>query len=184
MFYEIIDAIYCLRYKKFSENNVDEWIKKYKKISYELSKETKKVISHYCKEDKPRINIFLRNDKQLNINWERYKNILDKVLSGEIGENIITYRKVKDNPFQNTNTFLEKGYMSTSLIDGDINQIHTGEYMLKLLVPFKCEGFYVDYISCRYGEYEMLLKRNIKLKKIVQKKQSNRTIILCKVIVD
>lgn len=183
MFYEIINAIYCLRYKGFTENTVEEWIKKYKKTSHELTKETKMVISNYCKEDKPRINMLLRQNNKLNMKENKYKNILDRVLSDEIGENIITYRKVKNNPFQNMNTFVEKGYMSTSLIDGDINQIHTGDYMLKLLVPCKCAGFYVDYISCRYGEYEMLLKRNIRLKKIVQKKQNNRTIILCKVVV-
>lgn len=184
MIYKIINDFYCLKYKKFTEDNVKEWIKKYKNTSNELPQETKSVIGNYCKEDRPKINILLRDSNQLSTDENRYKNTLDEVLSREIGENIITYRKIKVNPFQNKNTFLEKGYMSTSLIDGDINQIHSGKYILKLLVPSKCTGFYVDYISCRYGEYEMLLKRNIKLKKIAQKKQINRTIILCKVVIE
>ncbi|MCC0666492.1 ADP-ribosyltransferase, partial [Clostridioides sp. ZZV15-6597] len=151
----------------------------YKIISDNFTKETKEVINHYCKQNKPEINRCLRDNKKINEKGNRYINILDKALSNQIGENIITYRKVKENPFKDKNIFLEKGYMSTSLIDGDINQIHTGEYMLKILVPYHCQGFYVDYISSRQGEFEMLLKRNIKLKKMASEKQKNRTLILC-----
>jgi len=43
-----------------------------------------------------------------------------------------------------------------------------------------CQGFYVDFISQRTGEYELLLKRNTKFKKIGYINQNDRMLILCK----
>lgn len=181
MFFKIIELLSCMGYRKFSKDNVNEWIKKYKKESEELPEYTKKVISHYCKEDQPQINRYLREGKGINDKKSLdYMESLDKVLSKKIGENIIVYRNIKGNPFMDKLIFTEKGYMSTSLIDGSISAIHNGKYMLKILVPSSCQGFYVNYISQRNGEYELLLKRNTKLRKIASINQPDRILILCK----
>lgn len=180
MFFKIIEFLFCIGYRKFDEKNVARWIKKYKKESEELPSYIKEVISHYCKEDQPKINRYLREGKKLNENGLKYLESLDKVLSNKIGENLIVYRNIKENPFANKLTFTEKGYMSTSLLDGSISAIHNGKYMLKILLPSSCKGFYVDFISQRTGEYELLLKRNTKLKKLAYIKQKDRILILCK----
>ncbi len=181
MFYKIVEFFFCRGYRKFNEKNVGEWIQKYKKESEELPIYTKEVISHYCKEDHPQINTYLREGKELNENQLMYMESLDKALSNKIGENLVVYRNLKGNPFINKLAFTEKGYMSTSLLDGSISAIHNGKYMLKILLPSSCQGFYVDFISQRTGEYELLLKRNIKLKKLAYINQKNRILILCKV---
>ena len=167
-------------YRKFSEENVNGWIKKYKKESKELPEYTKKVISYYCKDDQPQINRYLREGNQLNEKQLKDMESLDKALSNKIGENIIVYRNLKEDPFMNKLTFTEKGYMSTSLLDGSISAIHNGKYMLKIPLQYSCQGFYVDFISQRTGEYELLLKRNTKLKKLGYISQNNRMLILCK----
>lgn len=84
------------------------------------------------------------------------------------------------DPFQNAKEHIEKGFMSTSIIDGDINKIHKGRYKLIILLPSSCRAFYVDEISKRCGEYELLLCRNTHLKEIARKKQKGITFILCK----
>ncbi|MBV4426091.1 ADP-ribosyltransferase [Clostridium tyrobutyricum] len=145
-----------------------------------MAKLYKKVISYYCKEDQPQINRHLREGKELNEQQLKYMEALDKALSNKIGKNVIVYRNLKENPFMNKLTFTEKGYMSTSLIDGSISAIHNGKYMLKILLSSSCQGFYVDFISQRTGEYELLLKRNTKLKKLGYINQNDRMLILCK----
>ncbi|MBY6915747.1 ADP-ribosyltransferase [Clostridium botulinum] len=167
-------------YRKFAEDNVASWIKRYKKESEKFPNYIKKVISHYCKEDQPQINKYLREGKELNEKQLKYLESLDKALSNKIGEKLIVYRNLKENPFINKLTFTEKGYMSTSLLDGSISAIHNGKYMLKILLPSSCQGFYIDFISQRTGEYELLLKRNTKLKKIAYINQKDRILILCK----
>jgi hypothetical protein len=180
MFFKFIKFFSCIGYRKFSEENVSVWIKKYNKESEELPDYTKKVVSNYCKEDQPQINRYLREGKELNEKPLKYIEVLDKALSKKIGENIIVYRNLKENPFMDKLIFTEKGYMSTSLLDGSISAIHNGKYILKILVPSSCRGFYVDYISRRTGEYELLLKRSTKLKKIASISQQDRMLILCK----
>ncbi len=181
MWFEIAEYFYGSKYRKFKKINVNKFIEKYKIPSSNLDNYTKAAISRYCKENHPSINKYLRENKILNEEEKECRDILDNVLSNEIGENIVVYRKMIGDPFKGV-FFTEKGYMSTSLIDGDINQIHQGEFMLKILVPANCKGFYVDYISCRNGEYEMLLNRNITLKRIAYKKQKKRMLVLCLVI--
>lgn len=180
MFFKFIEFLFCIGYRKFDEFNIAGWIKKYEKESKELPNQIKKVIFHYCKENQPQINRCLREGKELSDNQLKYMDSLDKALSNIIGEKIIVYRNLKINPFINKSTFIEKGYMSTSLLDGEISAIHDGKYMLKILLPSSCQGFYVDYISHRTGEYELLLKRNIKLKKLALINQKDRVFILCK----
>lgn len=177
---KIIDFINCIGYREFKEEEIKAWTKRYKEKSRTFSADTKDVVSQYCKQDKPKINESLRKGRKLSEQGLLHKEKLDHVLSEKIGENIVVYRNLTFNPFIENGVFIEKGYMSTSLQDGVISAVHNGKYMLKILVPSECRGFYVDYISCRHGEYEMLLARNIKLEKILSVKQSERTLILCK----
>lgn len=177
---------YCFFYTNFKAPNdiLDDktkaFIKTYKSNTAVLDTITKKVVEEYCKQDVPEINKLLRNNITPNGKNRTILEKLDYLTSKSIDRNIIVFRKINFDPFQNAKEHIEKGFMSTSIIDGDINKIHKGRYKLIILLPSSCRGFYVDEISKRCGEYELLLCRNTHLKEIARKKQKGIIFILCK----
>lgn len=173
--------IFLLKYHSLNNKQIEKFIVKYSSRSKNLDDERKKVLAHYCKQNVPEINRILRNNKRQSENTIRYINYLDSILSNNIGKNLVLYRIVNTNIFEDK-VYHEKAYMSTSLMYNGIKNIHNGEYILKILAPRICKGFYVDYISERCGEYEMLLSRDIELKKLLTINEKNRILILCKVI--
>lgn len=163
------------------------WMIKQKRLSKRINQTQqyltplqKKVVEEYCKQDVPEINKLLRNNITPNGKNRTILEKLDYLTSKSIDRNIIVFRKINFDPFQNAKEHIEKGFMSTSIIDGDINKIHKGRYKLIILLPSSCRAFYVDEISKRCGEYELLLCRNTHLKEIARKKQKGITFILCK----
>lgn len=173
------------RYKLFNEKNYSKWVEdNYRKISDTLSCEEKTVLAEYCKQDTPLVNQILRGKKATNSKINRKIKVLKNILTKKkLDKNILVYRVSNKYMFEEGDTYIEKGFMSTSLIDGDINTIHQPwEYKYIILVRKKYFGFYVDFISCRYGEFEFLLSNNLKLKMIKEYKDSNgKKIVLCKV---
>lgn len=174
------------KYKLFNEKNYLKWAEdNYRELSDGLSHEEKTVLSEYCKQDIPFINQVLRGRDtkifKINKEIEILRNITTK---RKLDENILVYKVSNRNWFEKDNIYLEKGFMSTSLIDGYINTIHLPwEYKYIILVNRNCCGFYADFISCRYGEFELLLPCGLRVKRINEYKDSNeKKIVLCKVV--
>lgn len=147
-----------VNYKKFNKKQAEKWaVKNYKSI--EIPENVMTVIAEYCKENEPIVNHKLR----INLVTDEVMGkiqILDEFLdSYSIDQSIVVFRLINFNPFLEGNKYTEKGFMSTSLVNGDINVIHNHEYRLKIHLSKGTKGFYVDYISCREGEYEFLLPR-------------------------
>lgn len=169
-------------YEEFTEESAKEWANTHYKLASEsLSDIGKKIISKYCKDNEPVINKVLRSGN-LSMNMKEI-NFLDSLVSiKKLPTNIIVYRIISVNIFSCKNTYTEEGYMSTSLVNGDINHIHRGDYRLKIYLPQKIGGFYVDFISCRHGEYEFLLPRNKTLYKVKSYKAEDGKIeIICNI---
>jgi len=148
------------QYKVFDKIKAKKWTdEKYKDA--DIDNETKKTIAKYCKENEPAVNSALRNG-EINNQVAYEIKVLDKFLERYLlDENIVVFRLLNFNPFNDSKKFTEKGFMSTSLVNGYINSIHRHKYRLKIYLPRGAKGFYVNFISCRDGEYEILLPRNV-----------------------
>lgn len=151
-------------YKEFNEVKAKEWAKhNYKVTSDQLTTKEKNAVEKYCKENCPTVNKLLRDSKGIIKNNDEIR-ILDGIIrKTNLIENIIVYRIVNKDLFINSNIYCEHGFMSTSLVNGDINSIHRGDYRLKIFLPVNTFGFYANFISCREGEYEYILPRNTSL---------------------
>lgn len=193
MFYNIKMIISSFFYTKFTVKNdkcddkLIAFITPYKELSQELDDNQKSIIHEYCKQNEPKINKELRTKNNLSAESLNVCDALDKTTSQTINKKIIAYRIITIDPFSDKyigtdNIFTEKGFMSTSIVDGDINSIHKGQYKLVILIAKSCSGFYVEHISNRRGEYELLLKRGVKLKEIARKRINDKINILCKIV--
>lgn len=143
----------------FNENQAKRWAAEhYKNIV--IDDNVVKVIAKYCKENEPKINLALRNNK-VNDEIMNEIKVLDEFLRKQyLNVPIVVFRLVNFNPFKDNNVFTEKGFMSTSLVNSDaINCIHNYAYRLRIYLPSGTRGFYVNFISCREDEYEFLLPR-------------------------
>ncbi|MEK5214655.1 MULTISPECIES: ADP-ribosyltransferase [Psychrobacillus] len=169
-----------ISFKNFNEEDeAEQWANQNYKNT-EVNNEVMKTIATYCKEDTPTLNLVLRNETEATeINSGEIKS-LDQFLQGHrVNENIIVYRTINFNPFKKKRKFIEKGYMSTSLLNNSPAHVFNYKYRLKIYVPKGTNGFYVNFISCRPGEFEFLLKRNTTLHFIKESKIENLNLIEC-----
>ena len=133
---------YCFFYTNFKAPNdiLDDktkaFIKTYKSNTAVLDTITKKVVEEYCKQDVPEINKLLRNNITPNGKNRTILEKLDYLTSKSIDRNIIVFRKINFDPFQNAKEHIEKGFMSTSIIDGDI-KYHTIKEVVEKLKNIK-----------------------------------------------
>lgn len=162
-FHEILrksNNIIKTSFKKFKEKEAKEWAyKRYKNVH--IDKDVQEVIYKYCKQDEPRANYVLRNNEKDNEIMKEVK-LLDEFLTKySLNENIVVFRLLNFNPFENGISFTEKGFMSTSLIKKDILLSHETDYRLKIYLPEGTKGFYVNFISSREDEQEFLLPKGV-----------------------
>lgn len=165
------------KYRRFDERSAKEWAEKnFKTLTDNLNKEEINVVSEYCKQRNEVINKQLRNNL-VQESTQREIDILDRVSQlYQLKEDLIVYRIVSVDIFKESSIYTEQGFLSVSLVDGDINSIHRGKYKLKIFVPKGTYGFYVDFISMRHGEFEFLMPRDIKLRKIRSKHEKDNKI--------
>ena len=111
------------KYKEFREEQAKGWAKEhYRNIVVEEN--VRRIIATYCKEDNPELNIELRANDTANKLTREIQILNNFLLNNTVQDDIVVYRLVDFNPFKNSKKFGEKGFMSTSLVNGDINFIH------------------------------------------------------------
>ena len=100
---------------------------------------------------------------------KQLKNLMDALSKASpISDNIVVYRVVdktfidiliRNNKYSSCGSYIEKGFMSTSLYINIVKSIYNNKecrYILKIFVPNGSVGIYIDEIKQR-GEAEFLL---------------------------
>ena len=91
----------------------------------------------------------------------------------EIKENIIAYRtfsykdllKVQNRyNIVKGDIIIDKGFMGVGLVREELLKYHNYDTIMKVFIPAGCHGIYIDLISNRLEEQEILLKRGTRLK--------------------
>lgn len=77
----------------------------------------------------------------------------------------------------------DKGYMGVGLVESALEE-EFGSYdtLLKIMIPKGSKGLYIDLISNREGEQELLCARGSKLKVLFTYKKSGKKILICKML--
>ena len=150
-----------------------------KGVSYKITL----LLEEYCKHRNPPINIKLRKKIQLNENDKKLIKVLDYLIRHFKCENdIIVYRGIDIDVFDNDLIYVEPGYLSTSLVKESIEFCHKKDYLYKILVSKGSFGFCPNEFTFRNIEYELILPRNTKLQLLCKKKRKEYTEIVCKSI--
>lgn len=170
-------------YYKIVKKDVINFLKPY--YEFEKKSEDRDLalwLEKYCKPEKPLINIKLRNNLKLDVDDKKLIKLLDSLIRNfKIENNIIVYRGLDKDVFDNQNTvFVEKGYLSTSLVKEAIWFSHNKKYWYKILIPKGTFGFCPQVYTCRDIEYELILPRGAKLQLIKKKKKKKYIEIICK----
>ena len=171
-------------YYKIIKKNVIDFLKPYFEFKKNKNEDLVLWLKKYCKPENPPINIKLRNGLKLDVNDKRLIKFLDSLIQHfKIKDNIIVYRGVDIDVFQNGNTiFAENGYLSTSLVKEAIWFCHNKKYRYKIFVPKGTCGFCPQDFTCRVVEYELILPRGSKLQLIRKKKRKKYIEIICKYV--
>ena len=77
----------------------------------------------------------------------------------------------------------DKGYMGVGLVKSSLKE-EFGSYntLLKIMIPKGTKGLYIDLISNRGGEQELLCARGSKLKVLFTYRRRKKNIIICKML--
>lgn len=110
----------------------------------------------------------------------------------EIKENIIVYRSLsysdllaaqKVNKICKGDLIVDKGFMGTGLVKSKLLEEHNYDTVVKILVPAGTHAIYLDFISNRVNEQELLFSRGTLLRVLSNKKSIlNRRSIICKIV--
>lgn len=118
---------------------------------------------------------------------------IEQVISrSKIPENVILYRFINDMQYmkhmllQGENQMrvgamlVDKGFMSTSLVYSALKEEHDGVVLLRLLCPAGLPGAYVNLLSRRHNEQEVLLPPNSKFKILnIYKNRDHKIVFDC-----
>lgn len=121
------------------------------------------------------------------------QEIMDNRLSKSfVPENIWGYRYLKyDDLCSSTKMrnikrgmFIEdKGYMGVGLVKSQLQrEFDTYDTLLKIMIPERVNGLYIDLISNRREEQEVLFARGSKLKVIFKYRSKGKRIIVCQML--
>lgn len=193
--------------EKWGRQLYGEWGDKIKKIekakdSSSMFKENswvKVLIEYYCGYKYIDINNYYRYGNEVNVlSSYRYKavRLSEQLLQApRVNENIIVYRyvttdvvsKLIDANKHNSNKYyLERGFMSTSLIKPKAEDIKIEQCVLKIYVAKGTVGAYVNTVVFR-SEYELLLQNNLYIRlcnKPYFDKEINTNVYECKISID
>ncbi len=78
----------------------------------------------------------------------------------------------------------DKGYMGVGLVESALGKESFGAHntLLKIMIPKGTKGLYIDLISNRSNEQEVLFARGSKLRVVFCYRRISRRVIICKVI--
>lgn len=77
----------------------------------------------------------------------------------------------------------DKGYMGVGLVAPSLEEEYgTYDTMLKIMIPQGAKGLYVDLISCRSSEQEIILARDSVLKVLLRYRCKGKRIFVCRLI--
>lgn len=125
------------------------------------------AINEYCRKG---FSSFLFRQEDLD---ERIRIIDHEIKKFELKENIVAYRtfKYKDlligqgkYKIRKGDIINDKGFMGLGLVKESLLKEHNYDTIMKVFVPAGCHSIYLDLISIRPNEQEMLLQRNTRLK--------------------
>ncbi|MCB2297943.1 ADP-ribosyltransferase [Clostridium tagluense] len=97
----------------------------------------------------------------------------------EVKENIVAYRTFsysdllrsqEKEKINRGDIIVEQGFMGVGLVKEKLLEEHKYDTIMKVFVPVGCHAIYLDLISRRVNEQELLFKRGTKLKVIFNKK--------------
>lgn len=172
------------QYKQFNtESQVDEWVNKFKSFFPSDDDEDKDFLEAlYCYTGNANtpINRYLRSNKSLQeIDFfdNIYQKLLDNFANYQIPDNVIVYRYINKGllkymcpsyPPKRGMILLDKGFMSTTLLQRSINDFrysHPGlNVLLKISIPTGTKGLYVGHLNDSLPEYEIILAPDTKLR--------------------
>lgn len=170
-----------LQIEKWAEQYYLDWSDDFKKAH--KNKNALDYLKFYFGETYKNINFRLRSG---NLRENELNTIRDCIriikAAPKIPENIIVYRAVGKDFFRNARInsfkFFEKGFMSTSLLEGAVIDKNKGrytpyqscKYILKIHINKETEAVYSEFIKSNFGgpsnEYEILFPPNILIKLI------------------
>ena len=167
------------------------WLKDYQlegQKRYGLDEDVRYVaFSYYCGNFFRAINEYLRFDHPISEKGKYYISLIRRELNKfYINENIITYRILSEKALRAMSNgkikkgteLIEKGFLSTGLVYEEIKSIHKDNYVLQILVNSGTHGIYLDFISNRQNEQELLFLP-CKLKVISIYKYDNKKFYKC-----
>jgi hypothetical protein len=157
-----------------------------------------KYFSLYCGSNHREMNEALRFNKgiyRLDIYYYMQKVLDYRLESSTIHENIWTYRLLNYKDFCRgckkkcikTGTVIEdRAYMGTGLVLSGLSKQFEGSYydtILKIKVSKGAKGLYLDMISRRENEQEVLFARDSKIKVVFTYVWKRKHVIICKMLV-
>lgn len=81
---------------------------------------------------------------------------------------------------------IDKGYMGVGLVKNELAKefatIEEEDTLLEVMIPRGANALYVDLISCRENEQEVLFARNSKMRVLSVYKRKKRRVIICKYV--
>lgn len=192
--------IQCSNYKEFKninesvawgEKHFGNWLKDYHlegQKRHAFDQDVRYVaFSYYCGDYSRPINQYLRFDHSISKKVKYYISIIKQELNKfYINENIITYRILSEKALilmsngkiKKGTELIEKGFLSTGLVYEEIKLVHKDNYVLQILVNSGTHGIYLDFISNRQNEQEVLFLP-CKLKVISIYKYDNKKFYKC-----
>jgi len=117
----------------------------------------------------------------------------NEIIKHEIKENIVAYRTFsyvdllkaqKRDRIGKGDIIVDKGFMGVGLVKARLIEEHKYDTIMKVFVPVGCRAIYLDLISHRLNEQELLFKRGTRLKVLSNKKSffSNKREMICVIL--
>lgn len=126
--------------------------------------------------------------------FNEMQQVMDfRLEQSKIPENVLGYRFVKYKDLcRSINKkhimcgmiIQDKGYMGVGLIKTAlIKEWGSYDTLLKILIPQGAKGLYIDLVSNRPKEQEVLFARNSKLKVLFQYRHKGKRVLICRMII-
>lgn len=120
--------------------------------------------------------------------------IMDREINKyRIKENIVAYRTIsysdllrvqQKKKINKGDIIIDQGFMGVGLVKENLLKEHEYDTIMKIFVPIGCNAIYLDLISCRPNEQELLFKRGTRLEVLSNKKAlfSNKRNMICIIV--
>ena len=185
--YDVINShLYYLAETAEERENLIKEEKAYTAISYYCGGNTGRTINTYC-----RNNGLLCGGIKEEYVASFIRALDDALIDGEIPENIIAYRFISYEDLKCTQpnrllpgrVITDKGYMGVGLVKDSLRQEHNYyDTAIKIYIPKGAKGTYLDLISRRPEEQEVLFQRGARLRILWNIKIGSKRYMGCKYI--